>query len=306
MSGTADVKNIPLAISLKIAQSIAFTLMYAAIKLAGPVPTGEVVFFRGFFALVPLLVWTTFTVGPLEAIRTERPSYHVVRSAVGVAAMFTNFTALKLLPLATVTAFSFMQPIFAVMLAALFLHEKVGRYRWSAVLIGFLGVLLMIEPHGGLAALVALHLSRGVTYALLFSFLSAVVVVWIRQMSTTERSEAIVFYFMSACALAGAVVMIWYHAALSFWPAFWLVICGLVGGTGQIFMTYSYRFAEPSLLAPFDYVAMVWAMIVGYFVFGEMPAALVLWGAGIVIVAGVFIAWRERRLNVELPIEPMT
>jgi drug/metabolite transporter (DMT)-like permease len=300
------LKNNPRAITLKLGQTLAFSFMYAAIKLAGDVPIGQVVFFRGFFALLPLLAWTYFTVGPLAAIKTQRPMYHVVRGAVGVAAMFTNFTALALLPLATVTAFSFMQPIFAVVLAAFFLREHVGRFRWAAVVIGFAGVLMMIEPHGGLASVAALHLSKGVVYALTFSFLSAVVVVWIRQMSTTERSEAIVFYFMVSCAVVGALVMAFDHVPLTFQNTFWLVMCGLFGGTGQLLMTYSYRYGEPSLLAPFDYVSMVWAMILGWFVFGEMPEQMVLAGAGVVIVSGLFIAWREHRHQVELPIEPLT
>ncbi len=280
--------------------------MYASIKLAGDVPLGEVVFFRGFFALVPLLVWTFFTVGPRAAIQTQRPLVHVVRGSVGVAAMFVNFAALALLPLATVTAFSFMQPIFAVILAAFFLKEHVGQWRWGAVVVGFLGVLMMIEPHGGLAAIVSLHLSQGVLYALLFSFLSAVVVVWIRQMSTTERSEAIVFYFMSACAVAGLIVMPFQPTYFTVHNVFWLVTCGLFGGTGQLLMTYCYRYGEPSLLASFDYVSMVWAMILGWFVFGEMPEAFVLGGAAVVIVSGLLIAWREYRHKVALPIEPLT
>jgi drug/metabolite transporter (DMT)-like permease len=300
------LKNNPRAITLKLGQTLAFSFMYASIKLAGDVPIGQVVFFRGFFALLPLLAWTYFTVGPLAAIKTQRPMYHVVRGAVGVAAMFTNFTALALLPLATVTAFSFMQPIFAVVLAAFFLREHVGQFRWAAVAIGFVGVLMMIEPHGGLASFAALHLSKGVLYALVFSFLSAVVVVWIRQMSTTERSEAIVFYFMVSCAAVGAIAMAFDHAPLTFQNTFWLVMCGLFGGTGQLLMTYSYRYGEPSLLAPFDYISMVWAMILGWFVFGEMPEEMVLAGAGVVIASGLFIAWREHRHQVELPIEPLT
>jgi drug/metabolite transporter (DMT)-like permease len=300
------LRDVPRAIALKLAQTLAFAVMYAAIKLAGEVPIGEVVFFRGFFALVPLFVWTLFTVGPVEAIKTQRPSYHVVRGVVGVAAMFTNFTALSLLPLATVTAFGFIQPIFAVILAALFLREHVGPYRWAAVLAGFAGVMLMIEPHGGLASLAGLNMSKGVGYALLFAFLSAVVVVWIRQMNTSERCEAIVFYFMITSAVVGAVVMIWDHTPLTAGMTFWLVMCGLFGGIGQLFMTYSYRFGEPSLLAPFDYVSMIWAMLLGWFVFAEMPAPMVLWGAGLVIAAGMLIAWREHRLRVQIPLEPLT
>jgi drug/metabolite transporter (DMT)-like permease len=300
------LRNNALAIALKLAQSLAFSVMYAAIKLAGPVPIGQVVFYRGFFALLPLFLWTCFTVGPRAAIKTERPLVHVVRGAVGVAAMFTNFTALALLPLVTVTAFGFMQPIFAVVLAAILLKERAGPWRWAAVMIGFAGVLLMMEPHGGLAALLSLKLSQGVFYALAFTLLSAFIVVWIRQMSATERSEAIVFYFMSACAVCGLVVMAFDHAPLTWTQIGLLVSCGLFGGIGQVLMTYSYRYGEPSLLAPFDYTAMVWAMLLGWFVLGERPEAMVLTGAGVVIASGLLIAWREYRHHVEMPNEQMT
>ena len=293
------------AIALKLAQAMAFSLMYAMIKLAGEVPIGEVVFYRGFFALIPLFVWTFFTVGPVRAIKTKRPAYHVVRAVLGTTSMFSSFLAVQLLPLVTVTAFNFVQPIFAVILAALFLHEKVGKYRWGAVIVGFGGVLLMLEPHGGLQALLTFGSSKGVTYALVSAFLTAVVVVWIRQMSASERCEAIVFYFMTACATMGAIVMLWDYAPIGWNSVFWLVLCGLVGGVGQLLMTYSYRYAEPSLLAPFDYTQMIWAMLLGWFVLGEMPVSMVLWGAGVVIVSGSIIAWREHRLRLELP-QPMT
>lgn len=293
------MRNTTRAIALKLGQTLTFALMYAAIKLAGDVPIGQVVFFRGFFALIPLFIWTFFTVGPRAAIATQRPAYHVVRAVLGTTSMFTSFLAVQLLPLVTVTAFNFVQPIFAVILAAIFLHERVGKYRWSAVVIGFVGVLIMIEPHGGLAALLALKLSRGVVYALLSSFLTAVVVVWIRQMSATERGEAIVFYFMTACAAAGALFMAFDHVPMTTPMVFWLVTCGLLGGIGQLAMTYSYRYGEPSLLAPFDYTAMIWAMLLGWFVFGEMPEALVLGGAGVVIASGLFIAWREHRRHTQ-------
>ena len=300
------MRNVPLGIALKIAQTLAFSLMYAFIKLAGHVPVGEVMFFRCFFAFVPLAAWTFFTVGPAGAIRTKRPIYHVGRSLMGVSAMFFNFAALKLLPLATVTAFSFMQPVFAVVLAALLLHEHVGRYRWAAVAVGFSGVLIMIEPHGGLASILNLHMSRGVGYALTFSLFSALVIILIRQMSFSERGEAIVFYFMASGTVIGAITMICDHAALSFSMTAWLVLCGLFGGIGQICMTYCYRYAEPSMLASFDYISMVWAMLLGYFIFAEMPESMVLAGAVVVIASGLFIVWRERKLHLQRRLEPVT
>src|SRR5882724_2905819 len=141
-------------IALKIGATLAFSLQYVGIKLAGAVPVGEVVFFRAFFALVPLLLLAPHTVGLSAMVRTRRPWLHLIRSAVGSSGMFLNFAALKLLPLADITAFGFVQPIFAVILAAIVLKETVGPYRGAAVAIGFAGVLLMIQPHGGILGIV--------------------------------------------------------------------------------------------------------------------------------------------------------
>jgi len=285
-------------IAYKLGGSIAFSLMYAAIKLAGTqVPVGEVIFFRAFFALIPVFVLSFYTVGPRAVWRTARPGWHILRSITGVSGMFLNFAAVLMLPLADVTAFSFVAPIFAVVLAHFMLREYVGPFRAAAVLVGFGGVLVMLEPHGGLFHLLRSGFSTGAGLALTGAFLSAFVVVFIRQMSATEKSETIVFYFMSVCSVAGAVSLIWWRIPLSWAQTGWLALCGILGGIGQIGMTFSYRYAEPSLLAPFDYVAMVWAVLLGYFIFSEVPEPMVMIGAAIVIAAGLFIAWRERRLH---------
>jgi drug/metabolite transporter (DMT)-like permease len=286
-----------IGIALKLGATLAFSLMYVAIRLAGTVPTGEVVFFRAFFALVPLFALAVFTVGPRAVVRTKRLHVHFLRSITGVTSMFLNFAALKMLPLADLTGFSFVMPIFATVLAALMLRETVGPWRGSAVVVGFAGVLVMLEPHGGGAVLLGNGLAPGAGLALLAALLSAFVVIFIRQMSTTELSETIVFYFMSFTAVTGLVSMIWWHVPLTAGMAAWLILSGLLGGIGQICMTFSYRYAEPSLLAPFDYVAMVWAALFGFAVFGEVPERLVLIGAGIVIASGLFIVWREHRLH---------
>lgn len=282
-------------IALKLGATFTFSLMYAIIKLAGDVPVGEVIFFRSFFALVPLFAISPLTIGFANVARTERLHWHLVRAFAGTCSMFLNFGAVQLLPLADVTAFSFVAPIFAVVLAALMLRERVGPYRGFAVVVGFAGVLLMLEPHGGLGHLTRSGFSSGAAMAIAGAALSAFVVVFIRQMSTTERSETIVFYFLVTGSLASAVTMIWWHEGLSYTQFALLVVCGLLGGFGQLFMTYSYRFAEPSLLAPFDYLGMVWAVLLGYFLLGEIPERMVLAGSGVVITAGLFIAWRERR-----------
>jgi drug/metabolite transporter (DMT)-like permease len=271
--------------------------MYATLRLAGSVPVGEEVFFRAFFALVPVLLLSSRTIGLRATFHTKRPFMHAARSLVGVSSMFMNFTALAMLPLADLTAFGFVSPIFAVVLAAIVLREKVGPRRWSAVAAGFLGVLVMLAPHGGLTGLTSFGFSTGALLALSAAFFSAVVVVLIRSMHQTERGETIIFYFMSTCSLVGAISMAFYHVALSWESALWLVISGILGGLGQIGMTFSYRYAEPSLLAPFDYMSMIWAVALGWYLFSEVPSFWVMLGAAIVIASGLFIIWRERQLR---------
>jgi drug/metabolite transporter (DMT)-like permease len=288
-------------IALKIGATLGFSLQYVCMKLAGnSVPVGEVVFFRSFFALVPLALLATQTVGLSAMARTARPGLHIVRAAVGSTGMFLNFAALKLLPLADITAFGFVQPIFAVVLAALVLKEVVGPYRGGAIAVAFAGVMLMIAPHGGIMGIFAHGLTGGAALALISSFASAFVVIYIRQMSATEKSETIVFYFMTFCAVIGALTMLWWRVPLSWPQAAWLVASGILGGIAQIAMTFSYRYAEPSLLAPFDYIAMIWAVSFGFLIFGEVPALAVLGGAAVVTGAGVFIAVREHRIGREL------
>lgn len=282
-------------IALKLGATLAFSLMYAAIKLAGPMPVGEVIFFRSAFALVPLFALSAFTCGPRQVVQTDRRLFHIMRSIAGACSMFLNFAALQKLPLADITGFGFVAPIFAVILAAAILRERPGPHRWVAVLAGFGGVLLMIEPHGGVQHLARAGFSSGAGLALMGAALSALVVIFIRQMSATERSEAIVFWFMLTCAVTSGATMLWDRAMPSPAAAAWLVLSGLLGGVGQICMTFSYRYAAPSLLAPFDYVAMVWAVALGYFALGETPHPLVMAGAGVVVAAGLFIIWRERR-----------
>jgi drug/metabolite transporter (DMT)-like permease len=270
--------------------------MYVAIRLAGDVPLGEVVFFRGFFAIGPLLFVSFYTHGPHSLFHTSHPWLHVRRSLTGVAGMFMNFAALMRLPLADVTAFGFVMPIFVTALAVLLLKESVGPHRAMAILIGFAGALVMVEPHGVFSA-VSTGSPIGAAMALGASLCSAFVVVFIRQMSVTETSEAIVFYFMVVCASAGAASMIWDYEPLSLAQSGWLILCGILGGIGQVCMTYCYRYAEPSLLAAYDYTAMIWAVLFGYFIFLEVPKPMVLLGAGIVVGSGLYIAFRERRLH---------
>lgn len=289
------------AISFKVAATLAFSVMAASVKwLEGRYPVGEVIFFRTFFALVPVLVFAGAAGNMRTQLSTRRPMAHVARSGLGIAAMFLSFIALSALPLADWTAISFAMPIFAVVLAAIWLKEKVGIWRWSAVAAGFVGIILMVAEHLGLQAGAGV-MSFAALIMLASTMFSACVIVTIREISATETSLAIVFYFMLACTAASLLTLPFGWI----WPFSWadgamLVLTGLSGGLGQIFNTTSYRYGEPSLLAPFDYAAMVWAIALGFLLFSEVPSPMVLSGAAIVIAAGIVIAMRERRRHMQL------
>jgi drug/metabolite transporter (DMT)-like permease len=239
--------------------------------------------------------------GELAAVvRTERPLGQAGRGVISIAGMFFNFGALARLPLIEANAISFTSPLFSVALAALVLKERVRIYRWSAVIIGFIGVLVVLSPHftgDELTIVLASTASiAGVIYALAGSICNAGTMIQTRRLTESETTSSIVFYFSLFCALAGLVT----------WPFGWigptggefivLVSIGILGGTGHIFLTESYRFASASLVAPFDYTSMIWALVLGYAMFGEVPTAMIVLGSAIIAASGLFVIWRERQL----------
>lgn len=277
----------------KLVATCLFSLMFTSIRWLGPnFPIGEAVFFRGLFAL-PVVMLTALASGGVRHLTTKRVDNHAVRAIAGTVAMFCNFAAYSRLPLADATAIGFAAPLFVVILAVFMLGERVHAYRWSAVVLGFVGVMVIVGPEAGVAPGALL----GAGYALSGALLAGLAMIFVRRMSKQEHSTTIAFYFMlTSCVISlftlplGWTLPTWSEAPI-------LVFLGLAGGTGQLFLSYSYRFSEASVLAPFDYSAMIWAVILGYFFFGELPAAQVWFGAAIVIAAGLLILWRERKLG---------
>ena len=296
----------PLAgIALKIAATLAFSLMAAIARWLGDAyPLGQLVFFRASFALVPIACLMLFSGTKLSELKTTRPLSHLLRSMAGVSAMFSYFAALAFLPLADVTAIGFASPLFVVALAAVVLGEQVHIYRWSAVAVGFAGVLIMVSPHlGGSASDSPIW---GVLFASAAAVFSAFAMVAIRRMASTESATAIALYFQATCTAVSLATLPFAWVTPSLRDLLLLMLMGVFGGFGQLFMTNSYRFAQASLIANFDYVAMIWAILLGWFLFGELPAAAVYIGAVIVIGSGLFIAWRERQLGLERASEQAT
>ena len=303
-----------LGIALKVAATFAFAAMSALIKTASPrFPVGEVVLFRSLFALAVLVAWLAWRGEFPHALHTRRKLGHIGRSIAGSGGMFANFIALSLLPLADATALTFATPLIVVPLAALTLGETVRFYRWAAVALGFVGVVVMLSDHLGEGlsdSASAARSSMGAMIALAGAVSSAVAMIQTRRLTQSEPTGAIVFYFSSlTAAISAALLMV---AAL--WPAeapgaafmagqrfvapspgefVLLGSIGVLGGAGQILMTHSYRFADASVIAAFDYVAMIWAAALGYALFAETPSPRILVGAAIVASAGVFVIWRE-------------
>ena len=301
-------------ILLKVAATLAFAVMAAIIKVVSAhFPVAEIVLFRSAFAMAALVVWLARRGEFPHALHTRRKLGHVGRSIAGSGGMFFGFIALSLLPLADATAFTFVSPLLIVPMAAIGLREVVRPYRWAAVGLGFLGVLIMLSDDlgHGVGATAGAGYSVGAMVALFGASCTAVAMIQTRRLTRSEATGAIVFYFTSVTAVISAVLLLvaaaWPEAgpAADFWVGqrfvapgalefVLLVSIGLLGGAGQILMTHAYRFADASIVAAFDYVSMIWAAALGYFVFAETPSAAVLIGAAIVAAAGIYALWRER------------
>ncbi|MCG6122467.1 MAG: DMT family transporter [Microvirga sp.] len=288
-------------IALKIVSALAFTMMATSIKYVSMrYPVGQIVFFRSFFALIPLLLWLAWSDHIVNAVRTTNLRGHVLRSVINATGMICGFIALSYLPLSDAIAISYAAPLMVVALAAIILKETVRAYRWSAVGVGFAGVLLMIAPQFGVVSPELADASRatGAMLGIAAAFCSAIGAIQVRRLTETEGTGAIVFYFSVITTLIGlsSVVFGWNMPDATDFAI--LVFAGLCGGIGQILLTQSYRFGDTSLIAPFEYTSMIWAVAFGWFIFGQLPDLAVVGGAVIVIAAGVFVIWRERQLGI--------
>ena len=304
--------NPALGVTLKIVSALLFTGMSTLIKSLGTsVPTGEVVFARSLFAILPILTYVCWRVsrertgsglmsGIAAALHTNRPFGHVRRGAIGCCAMGTSFFALTLLPLSDAITIGYAAPLVTVLLAPFLLGEKVGIYRTSAVIVGFVGVLLVLSPHlfsgavdrGDSAAL-------GALVALLSAFCTALAMIQIRALTSSESTMAITFYFSLSGTIFGLLSLPFGWAVPEVLDMAKLVTIGIIGGVAQIFLTESYRHAPTSVIAPFDYTSLLWAVGLGYLVFGDVPEQIVLAGAAVIIASGLYVIYRERKLGLE-------
>ena len=268
-----------------------FSCMDALIKwLSATYPTIEIVFFRSSFAFLPLL--PALLQGGRAALRTRRPLAQAGRAAIGVVSMFGFFYCFRLMPLADVFGIAFSAPIFVTALSVPMLGEKVGIRRWSAVVVGFVGVLVMLRPDTGMFASAS-------WIALLATLLYALGQIFVRDLTKTETTTCIVFYVTLTTTLASASALPFLWVTPSWRDAPLLAAVGILGGVAQLAFTRAFRLAPAAVISPFDYTGLLYAGALGYYVWGDVPTATFLIGAAIVMASGLYILYRETKLAAQ-------
>ena len=285
-------QNRLLGIGLRIGATASIGCMAASIKLGheAGINTPELIFYRFALGLPPMLVWMALTRN-FGAWRSRRPLAQIGRAALGLATMTLVFSTLYYLPLAEATTIGFAAPLFSVILSALILGEAVGRHRWSAVFIGFAGVLFVMQPSGS-------HLPPiGLALALMAALGVALVTITIRQIGRTEGTLTTVLWFTAFSMIVTGLFIPFYGEAHGTRQWLILIALGLSGGLGQLFLTSSLRFAPVSAVVPFDYVQLLWAVLFGWLLWDTRPPATTWAGAAVIIASGLYTIYREHRLG---------
>lgn len=278
------------ALGLRLLAVASIAVMFAGVKLVSErgVHIVEILFFRQVFSM-PVAAMV-LVMGPgLAALRSAVPHKHVSRTIVGLTGMACNFLSVILLPLAEATTFGFMVPVFATILSAILLHEHVGLHRWIAVLTGFCGILVILQPGMNDHHLPAI----GIAVALAGAVVTSSVTLLVRDLSRTEQPAAIAFWFAVISFVPLGLAMIFFARPHDAETLLLLIGISLVGGIGQLFLTSSLKWGPVSLVIPMDYSMIIWTAAMGWLIWGHWPPAVTWAGAAIVAASGLYIAWRE-------------
>jgi drug/metabolite transporter (DMT)-like permease len=274
---------------LMTAQALIFAGMSAVIRYSTQnLHPFEVAFFRCLFGLVFMLPWL-WRAG-LAGLRTERLLLYGWRSAAGVISMLASFSALAMLPFAQAITLTFTTPLFATVGAALFLGEVVRRRRWTAAIVGFIGVVIVLRPD-------AAGLNLGIALALLSAMINAGTTLIVRNLARTEPASAIVTYMVliSTPMTLVPALFFWEWPSPDMWV--WLVATGALGSLGHSCFSRALVLSEASAVMPYDYTRLVFAAVIGYFAFNELPTVWTFVGAAVIVASALYIANREARLN---------
>jgi len=289
-------------IAFKVASVIVFLAMAALLKAAEGVSAGELAFFRSFFAIIPVVVFLAWRGELVSGVKTKYPMRHLARGLPGTGGMMFGFYALTKLPFAEATTLNYATPLIIVVLSALFLDEVVRLYRWSAVILGLVGVIIISWPRLTLLSSgVDQGAAIGVGSAMLACLFAAIAMVQVRKLVHTEKSATIVFYFSIASSVISLATLPFGWVVPSPTALLYLVTAGVCGGIAQILLTESYRHADMSVVAPFEYTSLIFSIGIGYFVFSDTPTWHVLVGGLIVVGSALFVIYRERQLGKAQP-----
>ena len=263
----------------------AFSVMDIIVKWSHNYPVGEVLFFRGFCGMI-----TIFFIIPrdryLNFYKTNRPFLHLKRCVSGLIAIVAIFIALRKLPLATVVSITFAAPIFTSIMSIFFLSEKVGFYRWLAVIVGFIGILIISEP--GFSSLNIYYI-----YPIIFCLGLSYVAIAIKQLSSTEPVWLIGLYFSFSILVMSLFTIPQGWILPNLKDLFLLSMVGILGGLANLWLTQSYKYSDVSLVTPLKYLALLFAIFFGYIFWSEIPSSKTLFGATLVIISSIIIFRRE-------------
>lgn len=269
-----------------------FTAMGAIVKhLADTIPVIEIMFFRSVFALPVVLLICARSGG--ATLRTKRLGGHALRACTGIAAQTLGFYALGILPLAEQVALGYTQPLFVTILAIPFLGEKVGIHRWSAVVLGFCGVLLIAAGQGVGFGAVSPELIAGTIAGVAQGMFSALTTMLVRQLSSTESSSTITLWQSILMGAYAALLLPFFWLTPTWLELGLLIMVGLVGGLAQWLLTEAWASAQVSAVAPYSYSALLWSVVLGWVVFGDLPGVAMLAGSALIVAAGLYILHRE-------------
>lgn len=289
-------------IALRLLAMLSLSIMFVIVKLLDQsgVHVLESLFWRQALVLPFLLVWIWRFAG-FHTLRTQRIGSHMRRTAMGLTGMACNFLAMIFLPMAEATTINLSVPIFAVIFAAILLGEKIRWQRWSAVLLGFIGVVIVLDPSSTFADSFSGRHGLGTMIAITGAITTALISIAIRDLGRTENASTIVFYFSLMSMLPLGIALPYVYTPHS--TEQWLLIAGLglTGAVVQMSLTGALRLAPVSVVLPMDYSALLWAIALGWYIFGTVPAETTWIGAPIIIFSGLFIAWREHRRQVQRP-----
>jgi drug/metabolite transporter (DMT)-like permease len=278
--------SVALGIGLALLAFALFSSMDAMIKwLSADYPVHQMLFFNAAFGLLPVALMT-WRAGGLRELRTRRIGLHLLRSGCGMIGGFCAFTAYSLMPLADAYAFIFTTPLLITVLSIPLLGETVRWRRWSAVLVGFIGVLIMLQPGNG-----SFDLAAGA--ALLAATVSALSIILVRKLSTTETTASIAFYSNAVTAVVMACLLPVGFVPPTLPDLALMALAGLTGGAALLCLIAGYRRAQAAVVAPFQYSQMLWGVVLGWLLWGDLPATAVAIGATIVVASGLYILYRE-------------